>query len=277
MTKAIRAMEEDLKLVDLIIELVDARIPVSGRNPEIDRLAAGKSRLLLLTKTDLADQEKTAAFSRYFEQNGIAARPVDARNKKECVQVPSMVAEVCRERIERNRRRGIVGRPMRAMVTGIPNVGKSTFINSVIGKAAAKTGNKPGVTRGKQWLKLDRNLELLDTPGITWPKFQDEETAIRLMLVGSMNEDVLDRQECVSYLLRFLEENYPGMLSAKYGASSVEEIAVRKNLMLPGAMPDTDRTERLILDDFKNGRIGRVTLDEVPVREIRPEDQAPSV
>ncbi len=264
MTKAIRAMEEDLKLVDLIIELVDARIPVSGRNPEIDRMASGKARMLLFTKTDLADPVKTAGFISCYGQSGVTARPLDARNRKECAQVPAMVAEACRERIERNRRRGIIGRPMRAMVTGIPNVGKSTFINSIIGRSAAKTGNKPGVTRGKQWLKLGRDLELLDTPGITWPKFQDEETSIRLALVWSMNEEVVDRRECCGLLVRFLEENYPGILTEKYSASSVEEIAVKKNLMLPGAVPDLGRAERQLLDDFKNGRIGRVTLDKLP-------------
>ncbi|MBP3735957.1 MAG: ribosome biogenesis GTPase YlqF [Lachnospiraceae bacterium] len=264
MTKARRMMEENLKLVDLIIELCDARIPLSSMNPDIDVLATGKARILLFTKADLADDKATAAFMKRFEEQGTLCLTMDARTRAKNKEVLSLVKKACSERIERNRRRGIIGRPMRAMVAGIPNVGKSTFINSIMGRAAAKTGNKPGVTRGRQWVRLSADLELMDTPGITWPKFDDPDTAIRLALVGSIKEDIIHRQELCDYLLTFLRTHYEGTLAAKYGAEDIEGIARSKHLLAAGAEPDTERAQRLVLDDFKNGRLGRITLDLPP-------------
>ena len=173
MTKAKRQMMEDLKLIDVVVELVDARIPHSSKNPDIDTMANGKSRVLLLNKADLADREKTAAWKTYYEAAGYYVVTVDSKAGFGIKEVGSVVALACREKTERDRRRGIKNRPIRAMVVGIPNVGKSTFINAFAKKAVTKTGNKPGVTKGKQWIRLNRDVELLDTPGILWPKFED--------------------------------------------------------------------------------------------------------
>ena len=174
MTKAKRQMQEDIKLIDLVIELVDARIPLSSRNPDIDELGKNKYRLILMNKADLADKERTREWSAFFKEKGFFVVSLDARSKSGMKSITDIVMEACKEKIERDRKRGIKNRPVRAMVVGIPNVGKSTFINSYAGKACAKTGNKPGVTKGKQWIRLNKSVELLDTPGILWPKFEDQ-------------------------------------------------------------------------------------------------------
>ncbi|MDY5774893.1 MAG: ribosome biogenesis GTPase YlqF, partial [Lachnospiraceae bacterium] len=180
MTKAKRQMQEDMKLIDLVIELVDARIPMSSRNPDIDELGKNKARLILLNKADLADDKASSAWMSFFKEKGYYVVKVDARNKGCMKAISSVIAEACKEKTERDRKRGIKNRPIRAMVVGIPNVGKSTFINTFAGKACAKTGNRPGVTKGKQWIKLNKSVELLDTPGILWPKFEDQEVGMRL-------------------------------------------------------------------------------------------------
>ena len=188
MTKAKRMMEENIKLIDLIIEVVDARIPLSSRNPDIDKLGQNKYRLIILNKVDLADAEATNNWSSYFKAKGYYVVKMDARERKGAASVNKAVQEVCKEKIERDRKRGILNRPVRAMVVGIPNVGKSTFINSYAGKACAKTGNKPGVTKGKQWIRLNKTTELLDTPGILWPKFEDQLVGFRLALIGAIKD-----------------------------------------------------------------------------------------
>ncbi len=279
MTKARRMMQEDLKLVDLVIELADARIPLSSRNPDIDGLCKGKSRILLLCKADLADPEVTADFCRYFEGQGISAVPLDARTRAANGTIRTRVEEACRDRIERDRRRGIVGRPLRAMVAGIPNVGKSTFINSFAGRAGAKTGNKPGVTRGRQWIRMDRKLELLDTPGILWPKFEDPQVGVRLALTGAIREELLNEEELAQTLLGFLRENYPQLLRERYLADVPGEeipgnlqellqlIAVRRSLLRAGGLPDELRTARILLDELRSGKIGRISLETPPERK----------
>ena len=186
MTKAKRMMQEDMKLVDLVIELVDARIPMSSRNPDIDELGKNKARLILMNKADLADDKKTEQWMDYFKGRGFYAVKLDSRKKNGMKSVQNVIAEACKEKTERDRKRGILNRPVRAMVVGIPNVGKSTFINTFAGKACTKTGNKPGVTRGKQWIRLNKNVELLDTPGILWPKFEDQKVGMRLAWIGSI-------------------------------------------------------------------------------------------
>ena len=216
MTKAKRAMEADIKLIDLIIELVDARLPISSRNPDIDRLGQGKARLILLNKSDLADDTATARWEAWFAEKGYYTVKLNAKTGAGMKSIQGKIAEACKAKIERDRRRGIINRPVRAMVVGIPNVGKSTFINSFAGKAAAKTGNKPGVTKGNQWIRLNKNVELLDTPGILWPRFEDKQVGIRLALVGSINDNILNLTELAGEGIDFFCRSYPGRIAARY-------------------------------------------------------------
>ena len=270
MTKARRAMQEDIKLIDLVIELVDARVPFSSRNPDIDKLAAGKARMVLLNKADLADEAETRKWAQMFEDMGIHVVKIDARNKGTLKQVQAAQQEACKEKIERDRRRGILNRPIRTMVVGIPNVGKSTFINSFAGKACAKTGNKPGVTKGKQWIRLNKNVELLDTPGILWPRFENQEVGQRLAMIGSMNDEVLNLDELALDTIKFLLKEYPGNLKERYGIEEdaealqvMEAIAARRGCVKQGGITDYEKTAGIVLDDFRSGRTGRITL-EVP-------------
>ncbi len=216
MTKAVRMMQENIKLIDLIIELVDARIPLSSRNPDIDKLAAGKSRIVLLNKSDLADPVYNRQWIRFFESQNAHVLEINSKTGSGVKSIQGLVQEACKEKIERDRRRGIVNRPVRAMVVGIPNVGKSTFINAFAGKACTRTGNKPGVTKGKQWIRLGKGLELLDTPGILWPKFEDQQVGMRLAFIGSMNDEVIIMDELACDLIRCLQQLYPQTLSQRY-------------------------------------------------------------
>lgn len=269
MTKAKRAMQEDIKLVDLVIELVDARSPLSSRNPDIDTLGKNKARLILLNKADLADPAANQAWTGYFEKKGYTVVRIDARRKADLKPIQAAVMTACKEKIERDRRRGIKNRPVRAMVVGIPNVGKSTFINSYAGRACAKTGNKPGVTRGNQWIRLNKEVELLDTPGILWPKFEDPQVGIRLALLGSVKDDILNSDELAVELLRRLRAAYPEALSERYGeavlagseAEALMEIARARNCILKGGEPDYSRAAKVLIDDFRGGRLGRITLE----------------
>ena len=269
MTKAKRAMQEDIKLVDLVIELVDARSPLSSRNPDIDTLGKNKARLILLNKADLADPAANQAWTAYFEKKGYTVVRIDARRKADLKPIQAAVMTACKEKIERDRRRGIKNRPVRAMVVGIPNVGKSTFINSYAGRACAKTGNKPGVTRGNQWIRLNKEVELLDTPGILWPKFEDPQVGIRLAVLGSVKDDILNSDELAVELLKRLRAAYPEALSERYGeavlagseAEALMEIARARNCILKGGEPDYSRAAKLLIDDFRGGRLGRITLE----------------
>ena len=280
MTKAKRAMKEDVKLVDLVIELVDARAPLASRNPDIDSLAAGKGRVILLNKADLASEKANAVWITYFESQGFQVMKIDARAKATLKQLNALIQEACKEKIERDRRRGILNRPVRAMVVGIPNVGKSTFINSFAGKAAAKTGNKPGVTKGNQWIRLNKTLELLDTPGILWPKFEDPNVGLCLAFIGSINDEILDKEELAAELIKNMSGRYGKRLEERYGVTLVEntagdgedtkkaweilrEIARARSCLLKGSELDTKKAAGFLLDDFRSGKLGRVTL-EVP-------------
>ena len=270
MTKARRMMQENIGLVDLVIELADARIPLSSRNPDIDSLCGSKARILLMTKADMA------RFQKYFEDKGYMVIAMDARTRKSNEKIRAYVEKACAAKRERDKRRGIIGRPLRAMVVGIPNVGKSTFINSFAGRASAKTGNKPGVTRGKQWIRLNKNLELLDTPGILWPKFEDRQVGVNLALTGAIRQELLEEQELSMELLNFLQREYPALLKARYAPEDAEwefpmdsaqllgKIALARNLIKAGSEPDYQRASKMVLDDFRNGKTGRITLEDVP-------------
>ena len=271
MTKAKRQMQEDLKLIDLIIELVDARVPLSSRNPDIDSLGQNKARLIILNKADLADERQNEAWTEYFIKKGFHVVQVDSRKGGGMKRVQAMIQEACREKTERDRRRGIKNRPVRAMVAGIPNVGKSTFINTFAGKACAKTGNKPGVTRGKQWIRLNKNVELLDTPGILWPKFEDQKVGERLACIGSVKDDLLNLEELSLLLIDYLKERYPGVLAKRYGIEEekealkvLEEIAKVRGCLKRGEELDYEKAAGLIFDDFRSGKTGRITLEWAP-------------
>lgn len=216
MTKAKRMMQENIKLIDVVIELVDARVPMSSKNPDIDELAKNKSRVILLNKNDLGDRVKTEEWKQYFEEQGYFVAMVNSRNGNGVKAVQNIVMDACKEKLERNRKRGIINRPIRAMIVGIPNVGKSTFINSFAGKACTKTGNKPGVTKGKQWIKLNKNVELLDTPGILWPKFEDQMVGLRLAMIGSIKDEILNITDLAISMIQFMQENYPNELQERY-------------------------------------------------------------
>ena len=268
MTKARRMMQEDMKLIDLVIELTDARIPLSSRNPDIDELGKGKSRIILLNKADLADERKNSAWSEYFQGFGYFTARVNSRTGTGLKTIQPLIQEACREKIERDRKRGILNRPVRAMVVGIPNVGKSTFINSFAGKACAKTGNKPGVTKGKQWIRLNKNVELLDTPGILWPKFEDQTVGLKLALVGSIKDELLNAEELTLWLINYLKEYYAGCLEERYHAKEdsdaleiLREIAENRSCRLKGNELDLMKAAVLLLDDFRSGRLGRISLE----------------
>ncbi len=283
MTKAKRMMQEDIRLIDLIIELVDARAPLSSRNPDIDELGKNKYRIILLNKSDLADPRANAAWAAYFESKGLYVLEINSRTGVGMKSIQGLVQEACKEKIERDRKRGIVNRPVRAMVVGIPNVGKSTFINSFAGKACTKTGNKPGVTKGKQWIRLNKSLELLDTPGILWPKFEDQNVGMRLAFIGSINDEIIIMQEMALDLIRCVGERYPQVFENRYGVSyegdgaqaairMLDEIARARKCYLKGEELDYDRAAALFVDDFRSGRLGRITLEEVGTNALCVKD-----
>ncbi|MCI8894842.1 MAG: ribosome biogenesis GTPase YlqF [Lachnospiraceae bacterium] len=268
MTKARRQMEEDIKLIDLVIELVDARIPSASRNPDIDRIGRQKARLILMNKADLADPVRTKEWASFFQEKGYFVAEADSRNKGSMKAISRVITEACREKTERDKRRGILNRPVRAMIVGIPNVGKSTFINTYAGKACAKTGNKPGVTKGKQWIRLNRQVELLDTPGILWPKFEDQSVGLYLALVGSIKDEILNMDELSLELIRILAREYPGVLRERYQVSEEQEapelllqIAKNRGCVRKGGELDYSKAAALLLDEFRGGRLGKITLE----------------
>ena len=273
MTKAIRQMREDIKIIDLVIELIDARIPLSSRNPDIDQLGQGKARLVLLNKKDLSDDAVTARWISYFEAKGYVAIAIDAREKKSAKLVDAAVEKACKAKRERDAKRGIKNRPIRAMVVGIPNIGKSTFINSYAGKAATKTGNKPGVTKGKQWIRLRKDLEFLDTPGILWPKFEDQRVGFYLASIGAIRAEVIQTDEMSLEVIKLMRDLYPGRISEKYEVDENKEpvevmndIALNRKCVKAGGDIDFTKAATLFLDDFKNGRLGKISIE-------RPEEE----
>ena len=268
MTKAKRMMQEDIKLIDLVIEIIDARVPLSSRNPDIDELGKNKARLIILNKSDLADEKKNDAWAAWFQGKGCFTAKVNARSGAGMKKIQDTIQEACKEKIERDRKRGIMNRPVRAMVVGIPNAGKSTFINTLAGKACAKTGNKPGVTKGKQWIRLNKNIELLDTPGILWPKLEDQLVGLKLAVVGSIKDELLQSEELAMWLIAYLRKEYAGLLTERYQIEEdgtdleiLERIAQSRGCRLKGNLPDYPKTAALIVEDFRSGRLGRITLE----------------
>ena len=269
MTKARRMMQEDIKLIDIVIEVIDARLPLSSRNPDIDELGKNKSRLILMNKADMADEKLNLEWMEFFKKKGFYVIKINSRNGEGIKFINGVIAEACKEKIERDRRRGILNRPVRAMVVGIPNVGKSTFINSYAGKGCTKTGNKPGVTKGKQWIKLNKNLELLDTPGILWPKFEDQEIGIKLALSGSVNDDILNITELALEFIKLLKKlGKENVLTERYkieisdnNIAILEEIARVRACKLKGDVLDIDKAANILIDDFRSLKLGRLTLE----------------
>ena len=269
MTKAKRMMQEDIKFNDIVIELIDARIPMSSRNPDIDDLAKNKYRLILLNKSDLADERVTVKWVEFFEKQGIKVIKLDSRQRSGMKSVNNAILEVCKEKIERDRQRGIINRPVRAMIVGIPNVGKSTFINSFAGKACAKTGNKPGVTKGKQWIRLNKTVELLDTPGILWPKFDNEKIANDLAFIGSINDQILNLTELSLKFIESVKNDYAGIFTTRKqfvekddGVTMLGDIAIARGCLKKGGEPDYDKAAALIFDDFRSGKLGKISIEK---------------
>ncbi|MCI8923067.1 MAG: ribosome biogenesis GTPase YlqF [Lachnospiraceae bacterium] len=268
MTKAKRMMEENIKLIDLIIELVDARVPMSSKNPDIDRLAKNKSRIILLNKADLADPKWNEKWADHYQNRGFFVTEINSKTGAGVKTIQTLVQNACREKMERDRKRGILNRPVRAMVVGIPNVGKSTFINTLAGKACTKTGNKPGVTKGKQWIRLNKNLELLDTPGILWPKFEDQKVGEKLAMIGSIKDEILHGDELAMAVINYLQKEYPKLLTDRYqielqekAYQTLEEVCIVRKCFQKGEQPDIMRASGMVLEDFRSGRIGRITLE----------------
>ena len=268
MTKAKRMMQENMKLIDIMIELVDARIPLSSRNPDIDELGKNKARLILLNKADLAENRRNDEWMEYFKKQGYSVVKVNSKKGGGIKSIQSVIQEACKEKMERDRKRGILNRPVRAMVVGIPNVGKSTFINALAGKACAKTGNKPGVTKGKQWIRLNKSVELLDTPGILWPKFEDQEVGMRLAYIGSIKDDILNIEELALGLIGYLQEFYPAALKERYSLEEGQKpldiltaVAKARGCLKKGEELDYEKASRLLLEEFRSGKLGKVTLE----------------
>ena len=273
MTKAQRMIEENMKLVDAVCELLDARIPYSSRNPDIDRLAGDKPRLVILNRTDLADPAVTAKWREYFKALGLAVIETDAKTGKGVNQFPSAVRTLLKEKIAALEAKGQGSRPLRLMILGIPNVGKSTFINKVAGRKAAIAGDKPGVTRGKQWINIDTGLDLLDTPGILWPKFDSQEVGEALALTNAIKADVLDKETLAANFMLRLRAMYPGIIEARYkftpdpeknGFELLEDAGRKRGFLISRGEVDTERMANTLLAEYHDGKLGRISLEAPP-------------
>ncbi len=271
MTKTRRQIEADLKLVDAICEIVDARIPVSSRNPDIDAICGNKPRIIVLNRMDLADNEATKRWLQHFKQKGFAAVATDCKSKKGISNFQPAVRSVLKEKIERNMAKGM-NKPLKVMVVGIPNVGKSTLINQISGRKGAKAENRPGVTRGKQWVTVDSGLLLLDTPGILWPKFEDPEVGMMLAYTGAVKEGVIDIEELAARLMELLHKYYPHVLKERYkveaeqgtpGYELLEEAGRKRGYLLSRGEIHTERMAKVLLDEYRSGKLGHFTL-EIP-------------
>jgi ribosome biogenesis GTPase A len=269
MAKARRQVTEKLKLVDIIIELVDARIPLSSRNPMIEEIIGQKPRLVLLNKADMADSNRTNQWILYFKDKGIKAIAVNAQGGKGLQEIVPSCKEILKEKFDRMKAKGMRPRAIRAMIVGIPNVGKSTLINRLAKKNIAKTGNTPGVTKAQQWIKVEKELELLDTPGILWPKFEDQEIGYKLALTGAIKDTILNLQDIAVYGLRFLEKHYPNRLKERYEVDNIPEevvelfdsIGKKRGCLVAGGEIDYDKTSEVIVRDIRGVQLGPITFD----------------
>lgn len=271
MTKTRRLIEADLKMVDAVVEVTDARIPESSRNPIIDELCGKKPRIMIMNKCDAADEKATEAWKRFYEKQGMCVIVCECRSGKGVNKFLPAVKRLLRELTERRKARGMIGKAMRLMVVGIPNVGKSSFINRMANSRKTKVGDRPGVTRGKQWVTIDKDVELLDMPGILWPKFEDKDVAQRLAFTGAVKDEVMDSEALARALGAILLRDYPELMKARYGISGesdvLVEIADARKMLVSGGEPDTERAAAALLDEFRGGKIGRITLDKPPVSE----------
>lgn len=272
MAKTRRLITENLKLVDLIVELRDARIPASSANPEIARLAGTKPRVLLLTKSDLADTSQTMAWKSYYEKEGLPVLEVDCKTGKGVKEVPSFVKAAIPELLARRKARGMEGLPIRMMIVGVPNVGKSSLINRLSGGKPTKVEDRPGVTRSKQWIKVQKGLELLDTPGVLWPKFEDPLVGEKLAFTGAIKDQIMDTETLAAELLEILMSSYPALVEKRYrfapqeaeemkGWQLLELVGKKRGMLISGGEIDTERTANTVLDEFRSGLIGRITLE----------------
>ena len=274
MTKTRRQMEEDVKFVDMVAEVVDARIPISSRNPDIDSMVGDRNRMIIFNRCDQADPAQTAKWLAWYAQRGYAVLETDAKSGKGVNRFSNVVKAALKDKIAAWQAKGQVGRPVRIMVVGVPNVGKSTFINKVAKRKSAKAGDRPGVTRGKQWVNVDSGLDLLDTPGILWPKFEDEKTGMHLAFTGAVKDEVMDSEALACGLMELLRDRYPNALTERYkltpdaelqGWELLETAARKRGMLISGGEVDTERMSKVLLDEFRGGKLGRFTLE-------RPED-----
>lgn len=270
MTKTRRMMEEDLKLVDAVCEILDARIPISSRNPDIDAICGKKPRMVILNRIDMADPDLVSRWSSYFKAKGMAVIRTDCKSRRGINTFAPAVRQLLAEKLQRYAEKGQVGRPLKLMVVGIPNVGKSTFINQIAGRKGAKAENRPGVTRGKQWVPVDKTLELLDTPGILWPKFEDPNVGVRLGFTGAIRDDVMDMEDLASRLMAYLGAHYPDALTERYkiavepgeqGWELLEKAGRKRGFLMSGGEVNTERMARILLDEYRAGKLGRFTLE----------------
>lgn len=268
MTKTRRLIDADLKMVDAVVEVTDARIPESSRNPIMDELVGTKPRIMIMNKCDVADEKATAAWRKYYESRGICVIVCDCRSGKGINRFLPTMKKLLSELIERRKARGMIGKALRLMVVGIPNVGKSSFINRMANSKKTKVGDRPGVTRGKQWVSIDRDVELLDMPGILWPKFDDKDVAQRLAFTGAIKDEVMDTAALARALGEVLLRDYPELVKARYKIAGegdvLTEIAKARGMLIPGGEPDVERAAATLLDEFRGGKIGRITLEMPP-------------
>ena len=270
MTKTRRQIEADLKQVDAVCEIVDARIPMSSRNPDIDAICGNKPRIVILNRMDLADPAATKRWAEYFKRKGMAAVPTDCKTRKGIADFQPAVRSVLKEKIERNAAKGM-NKPVRVMIVGIPNVGKSTLINQISGRKGAKAENRPGVTRGKQWVTVDSSLLLLDTPGILWPKFEDPQVGMMLAYTGAVKDGIMDIEELACFLIQLLHRRYPAALKERYGIDVEEDIpgyellemaGRKRGFLVSGGEINTERMAKVLVDEYRSGKLGRFTLEE---------------